>query len=55
MPKFKYAATFITKEGAEHYTRLQKAFGFEVKIITEKSPFSGTTEYVVYQTREKVR
>lgn len=53
--KFKWVATFMTKEGAEHYERLNKAIGYDIRIIKNKSPFSGSEEYVVYQTREKAR
>jgi len=55
MSKFKYVATFMSKEGAEYYERLQRAIGFDVKVLKQKSPFTGTEEFVIYQTREKVR
>jgi hypothetical protein len=55
MPKFKYVATFMTKEGAEYYEKLQRAIGYEVRVLKQESPFTGDIQYVVYQTREKVR
>jgi hypothetical protein len=55
MSKFKYVAIFLTREGAEHYEKLQRAIGYEVKVLKQESPFTGNIQYVVYQTREKVR
>ena len=54
MPKFKHAATFLTKDGAQTYKEFYEKLGYEVRVLTNKYR-NGTAEYVVYQSREKVR
>lgn len=52
--KFKHAATFLTKEGAENYKYLYEKLGYGIRIVTNKYR-DGSIEYVVYQTREKIK
>jgi spore coat polysaccharide biosynthesis protein SpsF (cytidylyltransferase family) len=53
--KFKYVATFLSQEGADYYSNLQKVIGYDVRVLKQKSPYTGSEQWVVYQTREKVR
>ena len=54
MPKFKHVATFTTKEGADYYKELNEKLGYEIKVF-KRQWGNSSTEYVVYQSREKTK